>query len=89
MPRKAILSEEEKRERKKALYNSRKNNDAKAEHDANVQKEYMKTIQQVKLSIPNEKAERLTAACQDLGMKKPQELINKLIDKYLAGEIAL
>ena len=89
MPRKAILSEEEKKERKKALYTNRKNNDAKAEHDANVQKEYLKTIQQVKLSIPNEKAEQLTAACHDLGLKKPQDLINKLIDKYLAGEITL
>ena len=89
MPRKAVLTEEEKKERKKQLYTNRKNNDVKAEHDAKLQKEYLKTIQQVKLSLPNEKAEQLTAACQELGMKKPQELINKLIDKYLAGEITL
>ena len=89
MPRKAVLTEEEKKERKRALYNNRKNNEAKAEHDADVQKAYLKTIQQIKLSIPNEKSEQLTAACVLLGFKKPQDLINKLIDKYLAGEIDL
>ena len=89
MPRTATLTEEEKKERKRQLYNNRKSNDALAEHDASVQKAYLKTIQQIKLSVPNEKAELLSAHCQNLGFKKPQELINVLIDKFLSGEIKL